>query len=342
MIRTPQRIIIVRTDRIGDVVLSTPVIENVRRAYPGAFIAFMCRPYTKDILEGNPYLDEIIVYDKHEKHRSFFSTVLFAFSLRKKKFDLAIVLHPTNRAHFIGFFAGIPRRVGWDRKMGFLLTQRVVHTKQEGKKHESEYTLDLIRSLGIPVTTRRLFFPLRHDSQLVIEEMLKRYGITRHERLVIINPSASDPSRCWPQEYFNQLIYLLKGHCCVRVAVIASPEKADCGALLLKCHPDTIDLRAKLTLSQLGALLNRASLLISNDSGPVHVAAALGIPVISIFSRSNPGLSPARWRPLGGRSVYFHKNAGCQVCLAHNCQRGFLCLKAITPQEVFAAAKSLL
>lgn len=90
----------------------------------------------------------------------------------------------------------------------------------------------------------------------------------------------------------------------------------------------------------LGALINKASLFISNDSGPVHIAASLNIPVISIFGRKNPGLSPTRWKPQGEKSVYLHKDIGCIQCLAHNCEKEFLCLKEIKPEEV--AEKALL
>ena len=129
----PKRILIVRTDRLGDVILSTPVITNLRQAFPEAHLAFMCRPYTREAVEGNPYLDEVIVYDKYHRHKSIIKTILFANSLAKKNFDWAIILHPTNRAHIITFFAGIPMRIGWNRKMGFLLTRRLPHNKQEGK-----------------------------------------------------------------------------------------------------------------------------------------------------------------------------------------------------------------
>ena len=93
-----------RTDRLGDVILSTPVIKNLRLAYPESYIAFMCRPYTQEALEGNPYLDEVIVYDKYGKEKSLFSSFIFTLSLKKKRFDWAIILHPTNRAHLITFF----------------------------------------------------------------------------------------------------------------------------------------------------------------------------------------------------------------------------------------------
>jgi len=96
------------------------------------------------------------------------------------------------------------------------------------------------------------------------------------------------------------------------------------------------------TLGELAALFKKASLIISNDSGPAHIASGVGTPVISIFGRNQKGLSPARWRPLGDRAVAIHKDVGCIECLAHDCRKGFLCLKEITPEEVFEKAKNLL
>ncbi len=144
-----KRILIVRTDRIGDVLLSTPVIKNLRDAYPNAYIAMMVSPYAKEIVDGNPYLDEVITYDKDGKHKGWLRSAKFAKRLGQKKFDLALILHPTNRVHLVTFFAGIKKRVGYNRKLGFLLTDRVEHTKQLGQKHEVEYNLDLVRYLGI-------------------------------------------------------------------------------------------------------------------------------------------------------------------------------------------------
>ncbi len=155
-----KRILVVRTDRIGDVLLSTPVIKALRDNYPDAFIAMMVSPYAKDIIEGNPYLDEVIVFDKDTKHKGWWRSFKFSRYLKKKKFDLALILHPTNRVHLVTFHAGIPRRIGYNRKCGFLLTDKIGHTKQFGEKHELEYNLDLIRCLELEPHDKHLFMPI--------------------------------------------------------------------------------------------------------------------------------------------------------------------------------------
>jgi heptosyltransferase-2 len=323
------------------VILSTPVIKNLRKIFPSSYIAFMCRPYTKEILEGNPYLDEVVVYDKYGKHKSIWSSIKFSFLLRKKKFDWAIILHPTNRVHLITFFAGIPFRVGWDKKLGFLLTKRIPHTKHEGKKHELEYTLDILRELKLPILDKTTYFPIKEEIEKKVNSLLESLGVKIKEKLIVIHPSASCPSKRWPQEYFSSLVKMLKEKFAYKIAVICAKNEEVYGEKVVKDN-EVIDLRGKLSISELGALFRRCVLFISNDSGPVHIAWTLKVPVISIFGRRDKGLSSIRWRPLGENSVYLHKNVGCKICLAHNCQKGFLCLKAITPQEVMEKAIYLL
>lgn len=337
----PKKILIIRTDRLGDVILSTPVIENLRRAFPQAYIAFMCRPYTKEVVEGNPFLDEVIIYDKENRHKSLAASIRFARGLAKKKFDWAIILHPTNRSHIVAFFAAIPLRVGWDRKMGFLLTHRLKHNKQQGFKHELEYTLDVLRKLGIPIVSKQTYFPLSDIKRQEIENLLKVHGLGQKDRLVVLHPSASCPSKRWPEESFSRLAAMLKQSFDCKIAIITAQGQEGCAAAIVE-ENEVIDLRGKLTISQIAALLSRAALFISNDSGPVHIAASLKVPVISIFGRNNPGLSPQRWKPLGERSYVLHKPLDCNPCLAHNCKKQFLCLQAITPEDVFKLARSIL
>ena len=329
----PNKILIVRTDRLGDVVLSTPVIKNLRLWFPKSHIAFMCRPYTRGALEGNPDLNEVIIYDKCGKQKSLWASIKFSLYLRKKKFDLAFILHPTNRANLITFLAGIPERVGWDKKLGKLLTKRIKHTKQEGKKHELEYTLDLLRELSIPIKCVDTYFPIRSKARTTVEQLLKGEGIGEGDKFIVIHPSASCPSKRWPQKRFQRVIKLLKERTGLKIIVITSQSEKEFGERLVG-DDGVIDLRGSLSIHEIGALLKQAALFISNDSGPVHIAASFNTPVISIFGRDNPGLAPLRWGPRGRKSFCFHKDVGCTKCLAHNCIKGFLCLQEITPQEV--------
>ncbi|MBL7085213.1 MAG: lipopolysaccharide heptosyltransferase II [Candidatus Omnitrophica bacterium] len=338
-----ERILIIRTDRIGDVLLSTPAIKALRKKFPQSHIAAMVRPYARDIVLGNPYLDELIIYDKYGVQRSFWSSIRFAWALRKKRFDLALMLHPTNRAHLLAFLAGIKKRVGFNRKIGFLLTDKIEHKKQKGQKHELEYTLDVIRFLGIKPEDKDLFMPIRKDSEMYIEEFLASQQIQKGEKLIALHPAASCPSKVWPTERFAQVAEKLAVEFKAKIVLVAGPDDVDIGRNLLKLmRCSCIDAAGKTTVSQLASLLRRCCLFISNDSGPVHIATALGVPVVAIFGRAQAGLSPRRWGPTGENNIVLHKDVGCKQCLAHNCQKDFACLKAVSLEEVLSAARQLL
>jgi len=330
-----KRILIIRTDRIGDVLLSTPVIKAVKDFYPNSFLAVMVRPYAREIIEGNPYVDELIIYDKYGKHKSIQASIKFATELNKKRFDLAIILHPTNRVNLISFFAGIPERIGFNRKMGLLLTKKIEDKKHLGEKHEMEYSLDVIRALGIEPRDKSLFMPIKQESEDWVDKILKRNNIRELDKLVAIHPGASCPSKIWPQEYFSELANRLVEEYSCKIIVISGPKDEKIAQKVIeKVEYPVVDLAGETTLSKLASILKRCKLFISNDSGPVHISTAVGTPVISIFGRNQKGLSPLRWGPLGEKDTYLHKDVGCVQCLAHNCKKEFICLKSIHVEDV--------
>lgn len=338
-----QRILIVRTDRIGDAVLSTPVIEAMRRAFPKAHIAVMARAYARDVIEGNPYLNEVIIYDKKEVEGSFWGLLRFASHIRRKKFDLAIVLHPVNSVHLLMFLAGIPRRVGYDRKMPFLLTDRIAHTKQKGEKHEVEYVLDLVRYLGIVPQHEGPYVPLHPRSEQWADELFRRHGLLPDDRILAIHPGTSCPSKMWLQERFAQAAdELVKERGFKKVIVMGGPdEKAITGRVIKNINSSVIDLTG-ITVSQDSSVLKRCSLLLTTDCGTMHMAAALGVPLVVIFGRKQAGISPIRFGPVTRRARVLHKDVGCELCLAHDCEKGFACLGAVSVREVVDAAGELL
>lgn len=337
------RILVVRTDRIGDVMLSTPVAMALRSAYPKSFIAMMVAPEAKDIIEGNPYLDEAIIFDKKGAHKGFFRTFKFIREIKNRNFDLAVILHTTNRINLITFFAGIKKRIGYDRRLGFLLTDRLKDIKYLGEKHELEYNLDVIRALGIAPKNPKPFIPIRQAAEKYIEDILNKNNITRNDRIVILNPSASCISKRWPQERFSELAGELIRQFSVKIIIVSSQDQKNIAdAVTNNIKDKALNLAGLTSIAQLAGLLKRAKLFISNDSGPVHIAAALDIPVISIFGRRQPGLGHKRWGPLGLKAKFLHKDVGCVECLAHNCIKEFTCLKAITVDDVIKAARQFL
>jgi heptosyltransferase-2 len=181
------------------------------------------------------------------------------------------------------------------------------------------------------------------ESEEWLERMLAQEGIKNSDRLLAIHPGASCPSKIWPSERFAEAADRLIDKYGFKVLIIAGPKDIALADNLIKhmTHP-AVNLAGKTSVSQLASVLKRCQLFISNDSGPVHIASAVGTPVISIFGRNQKGLSPLRWGPVGKKDRILHKEIGCVQCLAHNCVKAFACLKAITADDVLSIADEIL
>ncbi len=321
---------------MGDVLLTTPIVRHLKTIYPDAIIDMMVRPYVKDMVENNADINEVVIYDKYGKQKSFFSTIKFGLDLRHKNYDLFLAFHPTNRAHIIGWAAGIKNRVGYDSNLSFLLNRKITSHKHLGQKHEAEYNFDLLVFADIPSDCKNkvpcISIPAHEDEE--IKKTFKSIGID-DKNFLAVHPSASCLSKKWPEDKFVELIDGLNEKYNSDIVLIDDDaSKEICSDIASKTKNAVFDLSGQLSLIALGAFLQNAKLLISNDSGPVHLATAVNTPVISIFGRNDPGLSPARWKPLGMRSFYIHKDVGCEFCAAHNCVKGFKCLDAVAAEEL--------
>ena len=256
------------------------------------------------------------------------------------------MLHTTTRLMVLTWLAGIRQRVGYARRMGWLLTRPVPYTKRWGTRHELDYTLDLLRVIGIPAGDRRLEIAWQPEARAVVEHWLAQAGVSAEDRVVVLHPGASCPSKRWPVSQFAEVASRLNalagapGRAGVRVVVVAGPgDEHLAHAVRRGSRSPALVPDRPLPLAALSWLLRRADCLVSNDSGPVHVACAAGTPVVAIFGRWGRGLSPTRWGPTGPGSVVLHHDVGCRPCLAHRCQIGFPCLAAVTVDEVVAAAR---
>ncbi len=339
-----KNILVVRTDRIGDVVLTTPVLEALRKAYPSARISIMVTSATKDVVEGNPFIDEVISYDKRGKDKGFLGFWRFIRFLKSKKFDLAINYHLKNRTNFMLFHAGIPNRIGFaNDKFGFLLTESYPDPRTDGTKHEAEYCLDLLRNIGVDHQGFQVHVPIHRASEVWVAKLFAENHINPDDRLIAIHPGASCLSKRWPPQRFAEVADILEKEYQAKIIVIGSGDnQLVAREVLLSMKQSVVDMTGRTTISHLISLLKRCALLISNDSGPVHLAVGVQTPVVSIFGRNQAGLSATRWKPLGELDIALHHDIGCKVCLAHNCDRHFQCLRSITVDHVVEAARTIL
>jgi len=304
------KILIVRTDRIGDVILTTPAIKLLKDFWPDSSISMLVAPQTKELIINNENIDEVIIDDRKGLNKGLFGYLKLVRELCKRKFDLAIVYHTKRRANLTCFLAGIPVRLGYkNKKFGFLLTDPLEDERFLGNKHESQYCVDVLKALdmdfsGIDSEKFEMQVSLSESSEKWAGSFLKSKGLLKKDIIIAIHPGASDSSKQWPYKYFAGLIEeLIKRYKC-KIVIVGDARIKDISEKIVSLvRGSIIDATGFTTVGQLVSLLNRCGLLVSNDSGPVHIAAALGVPVVSIFTRNEPGINPECWRPLSANSV---------------------------------------
>ncbi|MGE0267710.1 MAG: glycosyltransferase family 9 protein [Candidatus Omnitrophota bacterium] len=339
-----KNILIVRTDRLGDVVLTVPAIRAIRKKFPDARLTVLLSPLTVDLLNGLSLIDEILVDDRKGPHKGVWGFLGLIRQLRQKKFDLAVIYHTKKRTNLACFFANIPCRLGYkNNKYGGLLNYPVEDVRFKGHKHEAQYCLDLLEKIGIQSNDLALEIARQESSNQWILDFLKSKGIETGEKIVVLHPSASDPAKQWPEGNFAQLINdMHRQKETLKFVIIGTKEnRLLARGIQNKTDVEIVDTTGILTISQLVSLLARTAILISNDSGPVHMAAALGTPVISIFTRNQPGINPQRWQPLGenGRvvSVPFNDQISFKKAREYDPQT----MDSITVSQVLEAVDSL-
>ncbi len=341
-----KKILVTRTDRIGDLILSLPAIESIKKRFPEAELYLVALPGIGELAFNNPYIDRIIFYDKRGREKKFLDHLKFAVSLRKEKIDLAVHLHPTNRVHFISFVAGIPVRIGYERKWPFLLTHKIKDLKYRGEKHESEYNYDILSLLGIEKPEK--IEPKVYLTDADVESFRKKSAVLGIEYssladVVTIFPGASCPSKRWGLDNFVKLISKIRDVHGLDFAIIGGKDEIEYAEYIENKLPFRVfNFSSLLTLRETGVLLRNSRLMISNDSGPAHLASAVGTPVIVIFGRNNSGLSPVRWMPIGERNRYILGESNCVVCLAHRCEKEFECLKNVKVDDLFLVVEEVL
>jgi len=342
LLRLPDtpRILITRTDRIGDLVLTTPLFKVLREKFPKAHLAVLVFLEHREIVQGNPFINEVILYDKSGNEKDLWGQLLFSQRLRSKKFDIVIHAHGTNRVHLASWLAGIPVRVGYDRRAPWTLTHVHRYNKKEGLKQEAEYLLELVESLGVlPPQELETFFPVSDRAMRSLENLLAFHKIPRDLRWIVLNPSASDITKMWPAERFGELVTRIgKDRSCVFLGIGTRKDRAIIQKMQQNASRPIFDLSGRLSLGMLGALLKKAALLVSNDSGPVHIATAVGTPVVSIFGRYKAGLGPKRWQPLGKRSRVVAKD----ISQIPEAERKFTYIDEIPVEDVWEAVCDLL
>ncbi len=344
--------------------LLTPALRVLKQAYPESYVTLWLRPHVADLMKTHPYIDASLV-DTKSKHgraqRSFFSINRLAKQVREQMFDLAVVLHPTSlRNALVPFLARVPIRIGTQVNCrGILLTASCVDNTDV---HEVYRYLRVIQLLGIntapvravsnleskPIAPRLQFWHTEADKQS-IQRLLQAEGVSSSQQLVGINLGTTWRTKRWPVENFAtviQQIARLEPQAKI-VLTGASGEREIAETLHRLCYQDDslsikrtyprlVNLVGKTTILQLGALVERLTVYLTCDSGPMHIAAAVGTPTVSLFGPT----TPTRHKPFGSCHTVLEKPISCRPCYKRTCHRQnspHLCMTSITTKDVLEA-----
>jgi heptosyltransferase II len=343
-----QRILVVQPTWVGDAVMATPALRAIRNLYPQAHISYLLKRYVKPMYTGMPWADQLITYrsGKTNKKAGKAEFVGLAARLRKGKFDTAILLPGSFKSALVCKLAGIKRIIGYDRDgRGFLLTDKLLPQREGGRYVPTpiiKYYLGLAHYLGSRERDLTMQLFVTPSEQREAERVLERAGVDPARRpLVMLNPGAQyGSSKCWPAEYFATVADRLVDELGAQVLISSAPkERKIVDEITRHMSHVPIDLaKAGLTLGALKEIVRRCDLMISNDTGPRHMAAAFGVPVVAIFGPTHPEWTEIYYAKERIVSVPVH----CGPCQLKVCPIDHRCMTRVTPAMVWDTALRLL
>jgi len=319
-----RKILIILLDRIGDVILSTPAIRAVREAFPEAEIHLLVRDYTKELLMNNPNINRLLIFKKDSL---------------SKNYDLAIALHPGITQNYLTFTSGAKYRVGYTGwGGGFFLTHTLKDDRSTRIRHEVESALEVV---GGKTEDKKLDISITEEGEKFAADYFKENNLSSNQPVVAIHPGARQEYIKWNKEGFAGVADRLIKFKNAKVILTGSSKEnqlvKETASLMAEKPMCAVGLR----LTQLVSLIKKCSLFIGNSTGPMHIAAALDVPVVAIFGAIHPLDSYQEWGPWSEKHIVISKNLNCPQCHPADCKT-FECLKLVTVDDVMNAAEKLL
>jgi lipopolysaccharide heptosyltransferase I len=343
---TAQRILIIKPSSLGDVVHALPVLAALRRASADAQIAWLVNDGLAPLLEGHPLLDEVIRFDRvrygrmWRSPRVFFDFWRLVAQLRRRRFDLVIDLQGLIRSGMLCRFSGAEQRVGFAeaREGAWLFYSRRVRGPDPGA-HAVDRNLAVVRALGLSVDRPEFPLGLRAAERVAAAELLARAAGERVASFTAVVPGARWETKLWPVEKIAELIDRLHAEGLARCVLLgARDERAFAERIGAACRSGVIDLVGRTSLRQLAALLDLAERVVCHDSGPLHIAAALGKPTVALFGPTNP----ERTGPYSDAARVVTHPVACAPCYRRACPYEHQdCLRRLEVETVLAEVRGL-
>ena len=328
-----QKILLIRLSSLGDIVLTTPAIRAVRAHFPDAYIAMLVAKQSAEILRENPHLNEIITFDRLAKNKDTGEMLRIIRQIRARKFTLTIDLQRKFRTEMLMYFSGAAERIG----KGRFSTVRV---PEQGNKHATVHYFDLLHAAGIPAEDQRLELFLSESERLDAAQRFDTAGVNDAQLKVGVFPGAGWKLREWMPERFAAIGDKLVEHFNANVLIFGGQKERELVqtvANLMNGH--AIPFAGNLEVRQLAACLEKCDLFLTNDTGPMHISAAVGTPTVSLFGPGNH----IRFQPLGTLHQTIRHAVPCSPCkqFTDKCKDN-ICMKGIGVDEVWESVSRTL
>lgn len=327
---------------IGDAVLSLCALEGLQSLYPSCEITVLAKARVIPVFENNPHVKDIMEYDDKGRHRGLRGRVTLSGEIKKRGFHLAVLFQNAFDAAFIAFISGIPERAGYARDLRTqLLTKAVRVTGEMKKRHQVFYYLNIVKELGgsIPASPAPEIF-ISKDEAAWARGFLKEKGLDKTPLCGAAPGASYGPAKRWTPEGFAGVLSFFSRERNLVPLIFGGPEDSDaCKGVSELVGARHLDLSGKVTLRQFMALVSNIKVFITNDSGPMHIAAALGVPTVAVFGSTDPALTG----PVGRSTAVVIKKAECSPCFERVCRyRHYKCLSLVRGDDVIGAAQGLI
>jgi len=344
MMLKAQKILVMRYRFIGDTVLMVPFLRNLRKAFPAARIDLMLEPFSGQVIEGCPYVDEVIPYEFKTVHKyigtasrgKIAGSVHYRRLIKERSYDAVFVLKRSLSSALLVWSAGIKRRIGFATEgRQWFLTDPIPYRHDQ---HEVENFLDCLRALDIPIHSTELELWPSLENQKRAAELLEATGWESNQLKIVIHATASLPSKQWPLDRFAAVLKILQGrHQAKFIYTGAAGDHATYQELESMGPFQGLNLCGITSLRENCAVFSSAHLFFGVDSGTTHMAAAMGVPVVALFGPTNDIM----WRPWGEGHAVITKHLSCSPCKPHKCDDNE-CMKRIgIPEALEAIEKQL-
>ncbi|MFH1305065.1 MAG: lipopolysaccharide heptosyltransferase II [Candidatus Omnitrophota bacterium] len=334
-----KRILVFELNWMGDILFSFPFLRALRKAFPTAHIACAVVERYKELLDRNPLVDEVHVFSDKRGFLSLTEKLAFIRTLRKAGYDACFFFKPSRTKSIIAFLAGIPRRIGFTGKNA-MLTERTENVSPGC--HRADVFSALAARAGISVQDGTYEYFVGREDEKRVTALLKKVD-KNMRRIVTVNPGGNWDAKRWPAERFTDLVKrILSRFENISVVVTGTGKDAELAERIVsqtdprRCHA----LAGRTRLAELAAVFEKCALVISADSGPLHLASAVGTATVGLFGPTSPKITGPRGK---GINTVITGSSDCVVpCYIEKCEKNYACMRSITVDEVFAAVTKVL